>query len=141
VDRLRRLRRLPRAERAVLVEAWLTFLLVDVALRTLPFARLLAHCSRPARRPRPSPAAARLAHLVEAAARHVPVRAGCLERALVLGALLRRRGIAATITIGVTRHHAGVAAHAWVEHDGAIVLGAAGGEFTPLLSAVVGAAP
>ncbi len=43
----------------------------------------------------------------------------CLDQSLALASLLRERGLAAQMLIGAERHAAGVAAHAWVEIDGA----------------------
>jgi hypothetical protein len=57
---------------------------------------------------------------LDLAARHyfLPVR--CLERALVLQALLRATGRAAELRIGVCREEreAGIRAHAWLEQGG-----------------------
>jgi hypothetical protein len=39
----------------------------------------------------------------------------CLPRALAAHAMLRRRGIASRICLGVARHGGELAAHAWVE--------------------------
>lgn len=60
---------------------------------------------------------------VERAARRIP-GATCLSQALTAWLMLRRRSIASTLRIGVARADARLSAHAWLEHDGAIVLGA-----------------
>ena len=55
----------------------------------------------------------------------------CLTTSLVLTALLARRGIPATLVIGVRSHP--FAAHAWVEHRGRPLLPAATAPFERLL--------
>jgi Transglutaminase-like superfamily len=55
----------------------------------------------------------------------------CLTKSLVLLALLSRRGIPATLVIGV--RHDPFAAHAWVEHDGRPLLPPATAPFERLL--------
>ncbi len=63
-----------------------------------------------------------ITRLVQAAAKHGIWRANCLQRSLLLWWLLRRRGIAAELRIGVSRRTQRLEAHAWVEYEG-IVLG------------------
>ena len=60
----------------------------------------------------------RIARLVSIAANHGPYRATCLRQSLALWWLLRRRGIAAELRIGVRKDGAALLAHAWVEHEG-----------------------
>lgn len=60
----------------------------------------------------------RIAWLVHAAARHGIYKAGCLQRSFILWLLLRRRGIAAEVRIGVRKEGNRVRAHAWVEYAG-----------------------
>ena len=55
----------------------------------------------------------------------------CLRKSLVLIALLARRGIPATLVIGV--RHDPFAAHAWVEHEGRPLLPPAAEPFERLL--------
>lgn len=69
--------------------------------------------------------APRVAWAVAAAARHVPFRTTCLVESLAADAMLRRRGVASEIRFGVRPPDGGtLAAHAWVEHNGAVVFGA-----------------
>jgi hypothetical protein len=56
--------------------------------------------------------------MVLAAARHCPMRATCLERALCLWWLLARQGIVAQFRIGVKKEGEKFTAHAWVEYNG-----------------------
>ena len=60
-----------------------------------------------------------IARLEAAAARDFPWRTNCLEQSLVLGWLLRRRGIPAALRIGGRKDAEGFEAHAWVELGGA----------------------
>lgn len=65
----------------------------------------------------------RWATAVGRAARLVP-DASCLTKALTLCTVLRRRGIGCEVKIGVRRREgADLEAHAWVEHDGRVVIG------------------
>jgi transglutaminase superfamily protein len=68
----------------------------------------------------------RVARLVDIAARHSPVRVGCLPRALALQWLLRRRGIEADLRLGVRKEGDRLDAHAWVEHAGTPLMEAPG---------------
>ena len=59
-----------------------------------------------------------LANLVNRAARLVRIPANCLTRSLLLGWLLRRRGVASQLRIGVKMDNGSLSAHAWVEYAG-----------------------
>ena len=60
----------------------------------------------------------RLARLAAIAGRHGPVEATCLRQSLLVYGLLRRRGSAPELKIGVRREDTAIAAHAWVELAG-----------------------
>jgi hypothetical protein len=60
----------------------------------------------------PDPASRRVAAAIAAASRRVPWRSDCLEQAIAAKAMLRRRGIASTLYLGMARDP--VAAHAWL---------------------------
>jgi hypothetical protein len=62
-------------------------------------------------------AGVRLGKAVERTLRLVPFDSRCLVRSLVLTSMLARRGIAASVVIGVTLDPK-FAAHAWVESNG-----------------------
>lgn len=64
-----------------------------------------------------------VARRLERVAAHVPWRTTCLVRAIAGALLLRRRGIATTIRLGVNRGDNGLAAHAWLLVGDTIVLG------------------
>lgn len=94
----------------------------DLALRTLGLRRSVALARRLARRQRfektgwDRPLVLETARRVATAAAFYPGRAQCLEQSLALFVLLRRRGIAADLKIGVKPFP--FTAHAWVEHEG-----------------------
>ena len=126
MDRFRKFARLPPREGIVLVQAWALFLLMELALRTLPFQQLRALCDHAGRK-EPGTATvrsvARMAWLVEVAGRYTPVTATCLQKALVLSWLLGKRGIPSTLQIGVARNGDVLTAHAWLEYNGQVVFG------------------
>jgi hypothetical protein len=62
--------------------------------------------------------AERLAQLTSIAARRGVAPARCLSQALLLRALLRRRGLDAVLQVGVRKDAGEFDAHAWVELDG-----------------------
>lgn len=72
---------------------------------------------------------------IAAAARRLPWRPVCLPQALAARRLLVRRGLDATLYLGVRcgcDATAGMVAHAWVECAGEIVVGGDGAGFTVL---------
>lgn len=103
--------------RAYLREAAIMLLLARLAVRFLPPARLFAWAGRPNRRVR------RFAHdeaqwvawAVDRLGTLGGVNGLCLPRAVAAHAMLRRRGIASRLCLGVARSGAAFAAHAWIE--------------------------
>ena len=63
-------------------------------------------------------AAQRLAHLAAIAGRRGMVAVTCLRQALLVHFLLRRRGLASALKIGVRKQAEAFDAHAWVELQG-----------------------
>jgi hypothetical protein len=63
----------------------------------------------------PSPAAARVTHLVEALYRRLPFSPTCLTRSLVVYRLLRARGIPCQLRIGLRKSGAALEGHAWTD--------------------------
>ena len=59
-----------------------------------------------------------LGELVNIAARHTLGSRTCLTRSLLLGWLLRRRGVQSQLRIGVRLTQGALNAHAWVECEG-----------------------
>jgi hypothetical protein len=68
----------------------------------------------------------RIASAVTGVARRLPARPTCLVEALAVEAMLRRRGFAPTLRVGVREPGSGsmpLDAHAWVECAGSVVIG------------------
>ncbi len=59
-----------------------------------------------------------ICRMVSSARRYLPIPTSCLEESLVLWYLLRSRGIAGALKIGVRKDSGVFEAHAWVELDG-----------------------
>ena len=79
-------------------------------------------------------AARRVGFAIGRAVARLPWEPTCLVQALACQRMLRRRGIAGRIELGVGRSD-GLQAHAWVSVQGSIVAGAAeDGRYRPLAS-------
>jgi len=98
---------------------------VETSLRCIGAQRTaswLSHAIKP--RAIHPPAAAelqqadRLAHLAAIAGRRGILQARCLSQAMLVRALLRRRGLDAVLQVGVRKDSGQFDAHAWVEVDG-----------------------
>lgn len=63
-------------------------------------------------------AARQLEHLTAIAGQHGLINATCLRQSLLLYWMLRRRGLAPELRLGVRRESGDLDAHAWVEVDG-----------------------
>ena len=125
-----RFRGLNAADRGLITEAAAWLLAVRVAIAVTPFLTLRRTLSRfsrlCARRTDAShPPVSRVAWAVAAAARHLPMHSTCLVESLAAQAMLGRRGFACELRLGVKRpdDRSRLAAHAWIEHDGAVVIG------------------
>jgi hypothetical protein len=109
----------PRAERRRALEAALNLLAVRVVFALLPLPRAL-HLFRLVQGEsgtgRIAASEAReVARAIARAARLVPFRAVCLQQAFAALLMLRRRGLAATVHLGLARNHESgdLKAHAW----------------------------
>jgi hypothetical protein len=109
-------------------EAAVMLLGARLAVRFVPPARVFAWADRPPRRV--CRFAAWEASWISWAVEHLGampwMNAGCLPRALAAQAMLRRRGIASRICLGVAREAegGGLLAHAWVEVGDHKIVGA-----------------
>ena len=142
MSRLGKFRRLPPAERRLLISAVLLLWAVRLGLWLLPLRTLRRLVTRfqghPPRLPATGSEASRLsieriAWAVAQASRSVP-RATCLTQAFAAQILLTRQGYPASLRIGVAKGEGGqFQAHAWVETQGRVVLGGPQfARFTPL---------
>ncbi len=121
--------------RVYLREAAVRLVLAKLAVRFVTPARLFAWANRPPRRI--CRFAADEVKWVSWAVEYLGARpwmnALCLPRALAAHAMLRRRGIASRLCLGVARENGAIAAHAWVEIGNDKIVGGAEAErFTRL---------
>ena len=125
--RLRRVLAMPAAERRVLAESLVLLGVAAASLKVLGMRRTRAMLARWIPGGSPSPLdAASVARLVNAAARHGPVRAKCLAAAVTLESLLRRHGMEGELRLGVRKREGRLEAHAWVEHRAVALMEAPG---------------
>lgn len=128
-------------EKLLLLQSWVLLGYYRAAILTTSFKRLAAPLEHhrdtvepPALTPDQLHQAARIGHLVAAAARYTPWQSLCLTQVLVTQRLLARRGIAGQFYLGVRRgceltdDPTGLSAHAWLQCGDEIVNGAAGHE-------------
>jgi hypothetical protein len=107
------------SERRLLLTAAFLLPILAAAVRSLGLMRVQRHLGRsPEARRGSDVAAPALATLVNVAANHLPIACGCLTRSLLLDWMLRRRGYASQLRIGVRLLDAHLQAHAWVELNG-----------------------
>lgn len=117
----------PRRRGSVVLEAF--WELMRARVDTLPparrHARLLGRLGDDAVQCHPGDEAvgAEIGRVVERVARLAPFRARCLQQAIAVRRMLARRGVPATVHLGIPPE--GGAAHAWVTTGGKIVVGGA----------------
>ena len=120
---------------AYLREAFVAVVLARIAVRFVSPARVFAWANRPPRRINrfATKEADWVSWAVEQTATKPWGKALCLPRALATHAMLRRRGIASRLCLGVTRQDQALVAHAWVEiGEGGVVVDREARRFTPL---------
>ena len=133
--------RLPFREKRGLVESFSLMLIFRAGLHLLPFRTLCRWLKRietpggpPLSRERDKVAA--IARSIGRANKLLGWRDDCLPQALTACLLMKRQGLAANLRIGVKNGSDGqLRAHAWVEHNGDIVVGGIGPNlqsYTPL---------
>jgi Transglutaminase-like superfamily len=112
---------LPSADKRVFLSAVMWLPLFWLGLRVFGLARLQAWIDHAPLAEKTSPSVTGLkgiGALVNSAARYTPGPVTCLTRSLLLRWLLRRRGIASELRIGVQLVQGRLDAHAWVEVEG-----------------------
>ena len=97
--------------------------LARLAVRFVSPERLFAWADRPPRRI--NRFATDEAHWIAWAVETLGAGVLCLPRALAAHAMLRRRGVASRLCLGVARDGGALAAHAWVEIGAHKIVGAA----------------
>lgn len=118
---LAKFRALSAAQQRIVVQAAFLLPCIWIGLQLFGLGRLQRWRQHP-----PRPAATTLAldaimamgNLVNIAGRHALCPVTCLTRSLLLDALLRRRGVASQLRIGVRLAQGVLDAHAWVEVAG-----------------------
>ncbi len=128
MTRLSKFIALAASERRVVLEALASVVVMRLATWTMPFARVRALADRMRSRGvhagSDKPPRERIAWAVNAAANVVPAGSNCLVRALAAEMMLDRYGYPAELRFGVANPAAGeFKAHAWLESDGAVVIG------------------
>ena len=139
--KLRTFLALPGAERVAFLQAWLWVCASKLLLRALGLSRTLALYRRAPARAGVAGEPPRAARWIRVASRYCPGGASCLVRSLALLGLLRRRGIAAELRVGVGRTAPRLEAHAWVELDGVPLNDAAdvAARYAPFTGSLLGA--
>jgi hypothetical protein len=120
---LRRWLARPRRERLLLVRAAALQGWCLAALRLVPLARVVRLMRLAAGRPRRADRAADVAKAVLASSRLFGEASTCLSRALTAQALIGGETPSTTV-VGVALGPQGFSAHAWLERDGQVLLGA-----------------
>lgn len=123
----RKFRAASKTDRRLLGEAGFFLLLARAELAILPFARVMASLAGRGESELRGTAGESIRQIrwaVEAVARHSPIPLMCLPQALAATWMLQSRGYAPRLLYGVrTDRTKGFSAHAWVELDGAPVVG------------------
>ncbi|MBT3626225.1 MAG: lasso peptide biosynthesis B2 protein [Gammaproteobacteria bacterium] len=139
MSNLDKLQALSFSEFLMLVVSVLTLPVVSVLLKLRGFRkteRIMALCSRLGIQSKSSTArVGQAARMVSIAAVRGPYKARCLEQAITVWWMLGFMGIRSTIRLGIYKSGESVEAHAWVLHEGKIVIGQMNEQkaFTPLL--------
>ncbi len=118
-------------DRWLLLEAFVRLGLVRAAIVAVPCRLVLARVGAPQTEttheddPAAVETARRVAWALGAASRRAPWRCKCLEQAIAGKMILRSRGIATTLYLGVARREA-LEAHAWLRCGSVLVSGDVG---------------
>jgi hypothetical protein len=127
--------KLTTMRRAYLREAAVMLILAKLAVRFVHPARVFAWANKPPRRVRRFAVdeVSWVSWAVENLGSRPWMNALCLPRALAAHAMLRRRGIASRLCLGVARERGALDAHAWLEvGNGKVVGGSEADGFTRL---------
>jgi transglutaminase-like putative cysteine protease len=127
--------RISPAQRSLLWEAFASLAIARIVMACVPFRRIAAWLGTPGAE---SPAAVTpeidrtaegIGWAVSALGRRVPWDGRCLAQALAATAMLRRRGVEGTVSLGVRDgESAEFEAHAWLRVGSRVVTGGAGHE-------------
>lgn len=130
----RRFRGLAPKDRALLFQVTVALASASVAIRLLPFRKVVSSAEGGATQEEPDAAScareiARTSWAVNALARRLPWKIVCFQKGLALHRLLRRRGVRTRLHYGIAQAGEGpLKAHVWVTHQGVAVIGGAEAE-------------
>jgi hypothetical protein len=136
-EELRKFLERSQQERWLFLEACLLLGVMRAAILLLPFRRITAMMGLVQEEPGasagcdPGVVPAMIGWAVKAASARTPWESACLAQALTAMAMLSRRGIDATLYLGVAKGGslpASMDAHAWLDCGGSIIAGGAGVE-------------
>ena len=127
-SRWHKLRSLSFSEVCFLVEAAATVVGFDLAFRLFSSKTCLALLGRKqsSRGGQQEVNLQRMAWLVDVADRYAPGKSSCLRQTAALAWLLRRRGVATSVRIGVAREEGRLMAHSWLETGDGELIGLSG---------------
>lgn len=137
MPRLRRAFKLSVSDWFLILQAAFWFAVVELGLRAFQLRAVVnfLHQGSPLDQRafrRQSASAERAAYCVELVSRLHPLHPTCLKKALVLYALLTRKGFDVQVFIGAAKTNtpkgSAVDYHAWLEHQGQVILGGQGHE-------------
>ncbi|URD61589.1 lasso peptide biosynthesis B2 protein [Sphingomonas sp. KRR8] len=118
---------MPRAspsEYARFLEAVLMLAGASIAIRVLPFRRLIPLMGRGVPPPKPVPADPGLVRVaVKRASARLPWKTVCFQEGLAAHWMMRRRGLDSRLHYGIRPGAARLSAHVWIEVANVIVLG------------------
>jgi hypothetical protein len=137
-------RRRTRAERRLLLEAFALLGVARLLVLAIPFKWLAVslgkhmHESGALTDPCDLRVARMIGQAVRSAANHTPWESVCLSQAVAGQWMLKRRRIAATLYLGVTKNESDpeqLAAHAWLRYGDVMLTGAAGHQHFTVVAA------
>ncbi len=125
----RRFRELSWGHRLLLAETAARLAAASLAIRLLPFRRIVGAIAAPASKEEAEPQAAEAMiestrWAIEASARVLPWKIVCFQKGLTMQWMLRRRNIASRLHYGVAQdEQSGVKAHVWITYHGEPIIG------------------
>ena len=124
----RNLKRIAWRDRLLLTEAAVVLALASMAIRLMPFRRVVGAVARGGEgegaRPGNYSEIDRARWAIEACARRLPWKIVCFQKGVAMQTLLRRRGIATALHYGVAQDaERGLSAHVWVTHEEEVIIG------------------
>jgi hypothetical protein len=120
-----RLASLRRGDLGLLTEAFVELTATSLKLRFAPFNRTTSAITETPISSQPRLVNfSRLRWAIRVVAGRLPLRTKCIEMAVCMHAMLRRRGVASTLHYGIRRDDMGnLSAHVWLSSEGKVLLG------------------